>query len=92
MVANRADFRSFFADDNVSAVAAFPAGRSSLDIDFTLLDVGKQSIVAFFMTLFNFSNAAETVGEGGESLGLGFFSKGAVHFSPLFAFTGSGGS
>ena len=68
MLADRADFRSFFADEDVTAVAAFPALFILADEDFAALDVREQLLVALFVALFDLGDAGEVAGEGLETL------------------------
>ena len=88
MLADRADFRSFFADEDVTAVAAFPALFILADEDFAALDVREQLLVALFVALFDLGDAGEVAGEGRETFGGSFFLVTHVHIGPLLMFAG----
>ena len=59
MIAGRADFGRFGADDDMTAVAALPHLHFALLEYFGGFDVGKQGAVTFFMVLFNCGDQSE---------------------------------
>ena len=89
MFADRTDFRSSFADVNVSAVAAFLAVFTNANPDFRLFNIGSQFVVAFFMVLFDFCDLCKLTSEVIKPFSSSFFCETFVHIGPFFMFTGS---
>ena len=71
MVADGADLGSLGADDDVTAVAAFPHLHFALSKDFFGLDVMQQGAVTLFVVLLDGSHTTELGGQLGEALGFG---------------------
>ena len=86
MVADRTDFRSGNAHNNVSAVAAFPDGDARLFKHRFALYVFQKRAVSFLMRFFNGGNAPELRGESGEPFFLRLACHSFVHVCPLGVF------
>ena len=83
VVAYGAYCRCGSADDDMSAVAAFPYCYAALLKYCLFLNVFEERSVAFFMSLFDSSNTSELFCEVVETLFVGFFSHTVVHIGPL---------
>ena len=92
MFACGANFGSLFADIDMTAVAALPAVLAGADPDFAGFNVGEKFPVALFVTLFDSGNALKDPCQFGVAFLFSFDSESAVHFGPLFMFTGCCGS
>ncbi len=84
-----ANFRSFLAEVDVSAVAADPGLFALAVEDFAFLDVLAQSFVALLVLLLDGGYAFEEVGNVVEAFFSGLFGEGGVHVGPLIVFAGS---
>ena len=92
MIAGRANFGSFLADDNMSAVAAFPYFHGRFCEYFRRFDIFKQRAIAFFVMFFYCRHKTKSVREFGESFLFGGLCKPFVHIGPLVIFSRSGGA
>ena len=89
MRADGADFRSFFAYDHMSAVAAFPDVDARLLCEyFVVFDICGEREISFLVSLFNRRNAAEFLREFVEALFVGHFREFGVHIRPFLVFAG----
>ena len=83
MVADGADLRGVLADDDVSAVAAFPDREVIADEDDAFLDVVQELAVALLMVLFDGSDHAEFRGDLLEAFFIGDLGEAIVHVGPF---------
>ena len=90
MGADGADFRRFRADNNVSAVTAFPDFDTAFFEYFGCFHIPEKSPVAFLMVLFNCSDPAEFGSEFRKSFSLCGPRKALVHIRPFIVFAVSG--
>ena len=90
MVANRADLRGFFANNDVAAVGALPDAVAVAGENETFLDVVEELAVTLFVFLLDGSHHLELPGDFGKALLAGFFSHAGVHVCPLEVFAISG--
>lgn len=68
MEAYGACFGSFFAYDDVPAVAAYPYGITFAREHYALFDICEEAAVTLFVVALNCSDGTETVGDSFESL------------------------
>ena len=87
MCASRANLRSLGADNDVSAVAAFPNLYLALLEHFLGLDVLEKCAIALFVTLLDSSYEAELLSENVESFLVGGLCETVIHISPLIIFS-----
>ena len=73
MVANRADLRSVFANDDVSAVAAFPNREVITDEYDSAFDGIEQFAISLLVMLLDFSDHPEFGGDFLEAFFFGDF-------------------
>src|SRR5574344_791975 len=83
MLANRANLRCFFADDEMSAVAALPHGFLALLKDCLHFHITEQCAVTLLVGLLNLGDLAELESESGKALLLCLLGKAVVHVCPL---------
>ena len=90
MLADGAELRRIFANDDVAAVTAFPDRDVFGDEDHAAFDVFKELLVTLLMVLFDFADHAEFVGDFGKAFLLGDFGESGIHVGPfvVFAFGG----
>ena len=89
--ANRADFWSEFANDDVPAITAFPNREIIANEDDASFDVFKKLFVTGFVMAFDFADHPEFGGDFLESFAFGDFSEARIHIGPFFVFAISGG-
>ena len=87
MGTNRADIGSSSADNDVSAVAAFPYTDATLLENFGCFDIVQQGTVTLLMTLFDGSHTSELLSQFMEAFFIGFTGKGVVHVCPFVILT-----
>ena len=83
MCASRANLRSLGADNDVSAVAAFPNLYLALLEHFLGLDVLEKFAIALFLTLLDSSYEAELLCENMESFLISGLCETVIHICPL---------
>ena len=86
MVADRADFRSFGTDNNVTADAAFPHRHFALEEDVLHLNVVEQLTITFFVGLFDGADHTELGSDFREAFFFGFLGKRCIHVGPFVVF------
>ncbi len=74
------------ADDDVTAVAAFPHLDFALFEDGCSFHVLEEGAVAFLVALLDGGDGAELLGEGGKAFGFGSLRKVFVHVGPFVVF------
>ena len=90
MVANRAYFGRFFADDDVTAVGALPNHVVVAGENKATLNVGQQFFVALLMVFFNLTDHCKQRGDMVETLFLGGFGESGIHVRPLVILASGG--
>ena len=90
MVANRADLGCGNADDNVSAVAAFPDGYAGFFKHRFRFHIFQKCAVSFLVRLFNSGNSTELCGKSVKAFFLRLAGHSFVHVGPLCVLTFSG--
>ena len=90
MIADRADLRRFFADMDMTAVAALPDHNAGACKNLFGFNIFEQGAVTLLVLLFNLSNRLEEVRDPVEPFLFGFLRKFCVHVGPLEVFAGSG--
>ena len=83
MFADWANLRGIFANDNMSAVTAFPNSKIITDEDDTAFDFVKKLAVALLMMLFDGADSAEFPSNLKEAFFLGDLGKTFIHIGPF---------
>ena len=83
MITGRTNIRGLSADDDMTAVTAFPNFDLALFKYPSGFDIFEQCAVSFFMVLFNFGDQSELCGKLREALRLGGLGKAFIHIRPL---------
>ena len=83
MVADWADFRGIFADDDMSAVAAFPDREVIADEDNAAFDFLDQSAITLFVMLLDRADHTEFRGDLEEAFALGDLGEMLIHIGPF---------
>ena len=90
MIADRADFRGFLADDDVTAVGALPDHVAFAGEDEAFLDVGKELAIAFFVFFFDLADHFEQGSDPREAFFLSGLGETVIHIGPFIVFAVSG--
>ena len=90
MIADRADFRGFLADDDVTAVGALPDHVAFAGEDEAFLDVGKELAIAFFVFFFDLADHFEQGSDPREAFFTGGLGETVIHVGPFIVFAVSG--
>ena len=86
VLAHWAHSRSFFANNDVSAVRTFPHHVSiAREYEFAL-NVSEQFAIAFFVFFFDFAHHVKQSSNLSETFSASFFSKTSIHVGPLIVF------
>ncbi len=83
MGAGGTDLRRLLADDNMSAVAAFPDLDLALFENLLHLDIFQQGAIAFLVVLFDLRDQTELCSQLRKAFFLGGFGKALIHVCPF---------
>ena len=86
MLADWAKLRSIFANDDMSAVTAFPDSKVITDEDDTAFDFVKKLAVALLMMLFDGTDGAEFRSDLKEAFFFSDLGKTFIHIGPFIVF------